>query len=64
MEFVYNNAKNINTNHMLFKLNYRYYACISYKKNFDPQSKSRTAEELFSKLKKLMIMYQQNLYHV
>ena len=53
-EFAYNNAKHTNTGHTLFKLNCGYHPCISYEKNFDPHSKSRTAKELSSKLQELV----------
>ena len=49
-EFAYNNAKNTNTSYMFFKLNYRYYFCVSYKENLDLCSKLRIMEELFSEL--------------
>ena len=48
---------------MPFKLIYKYYSYISYKKDLNLCSKLRTVEELFSKLKELMTICQQNLYH-
>ena len=63
-EFAYNNAKNASTGFTLFELNCGYHPRISYKENLDPRSKSRTAEELSSKLQELMIVCQQNLHHV
>ena len=45
-KFVYNNAKNTNTSHISFKLNCDYYLCISNKKNINPYSKSKSANEL------------------
>ena len=62
-KFAYNNAKNTSTGHMFFELNCGYHPCISYKKNLDPCSKLRIAEEFFSELQKLITIYQQNLYH-
>ena len=53
-EFAYNNAKNASTGHTSFKLNCGYHPCISYEENFDPRSKSKTAKELSSELRKLM----------
>ena len=53
-EFAYNNAKNTSTSYTFFKLNWRYYLCISYNKDLDPHSKLRTAEELSSKPQELM----------
>ena len=37
-EFAYNNAKNANTSHTLFKLNYSYLSQILYKEDIDPRS--------------------------
>ena len=61
--FAYNIAKNANTSYILFELNCRYYPGISFEKDLDPRSKSKTIKELFSKLQKLMVICQQNLYH-
>ena len=62
-EFAYNNAKNASTGHIPFKLNCRYHPWISYKKNLDPRSKLKTAEELSSELQNLIVVYKQNLHH-
>ena len=62
-EFAYNNTKNASTDFTLFKLNCGYYPRILYKKDLNPRSQSRTAKELFSKLRELMIVCQQNLHH-
>ena len=64
-EFTYNNTKNANTGYTPFEFNHGYHPCISYeeKKILDLRSKLKTVEELFSELWKLMIVYQQNLYH-
>ena len=62
-EFAYNNAKNASTGYTPFELNCEYYPCVSYEEDFDPRSKSRTAEELSSELRELMTVYQQNLHH-
>ena len=63
-EFAYNNAKNASTGFTPFELNCGYHPRLSYKKDLDPRSKSKTAEELSSKLRNLMAACQQNLYHV
>ena len=57
-EFAYNNAKNANTGHIYFELNYGYYPCVSYKKDLDPRSKSKTAEKLSSQLQNFMTVCQ------
>ena len=62
-EFAYNNAKNASTGHIPFELNCGYHLCVSYEENLDPCSKSKTAEELSSKLQNLMAVCQQNLHH-
>ena len=62
-EFSYNNARNTSTGYTLFKLNCRYHTRVSYKKDLNPCSQSKTAEELSSKLQNLMATCQQNLYH-
>ena len=62
-EFAYNNAKNASTGYTFFKFNCGYHLCVSYEKNFDSYSKSKTIEELFFKLQNLMAACQQNFYH-
>ena len=64
-EFAYNNAKNASTGYTPFELNCGYHPCVSYEEEeiLDPRSKSRTAEELSSELRELMIVCQQNLHH-
>ena len=62
-EFAYNNAKNASTSHMPFELNCGYHPQISYNEDVDPHSQSKLADELSAKLRELMIIYQENLYH-
>ena len=62
-EFTYNNAKNASTGYTPFELNCGYYLRVSYEEDLDPRSKSRTAEDLSSKLRELMTVYQQNFHH-
>ena len=62
-EFAYNNAKNASTGYTPFELNCGYHPRVSYEEDLDPRSKSRTAEELSSKLRELMTVCQQNLHH-
>ena len=57
-EFAHNNTKNASTGHISFKLNCRYHPWVSYKEDLDPRSKSKTAEELSSKLQNLMAVCQ------
>ena len=64
-EFAYKNAKNARTSYTPFELNCKYHPRVFYEEEeiLDLCSKSKTAEELSSKLQKLMIVYQQNLHH-
>ena len=62
-EFVYNNTKNASTSFKPFELNCRYHPRVFYKKNLNPRSQLKTAEELSSKLQNLMAACQQNLHH-
>ena len=62
-EFPYNNAKNASTGYTSFELNCGYHPSVSYEEDLDSRSKSRTAEELSSKLRELMTICQQNLHH-
>ena len=62
-EFAYNNAKNASTGHTFFELNYGYHLWILYKEDIDPYLKSKLVDKLSIELKKLMIIYRENLYH-
>ena len=62
-EFTYNNAKNASTGHMPFELNYGYHPRISYEENVDPRSQSKSADELSTELRELIIVCRKNLYH-
>lgn len=44
-EFAYNDKKNISTGYSRFALNRRFYSRVSYKKNVNPQSLSKTAKK-------------------
>ena len=62
-EFAYNNAKNTSTGHTPFELNCGYHPCVSYKKDINPYSKLKSAEEFLAGLQKLMLVCRKNLYH-
>ena len=62
-KFAYNNAKNASTGHTPFELNCGYHSWMSYKKDVDPRSRSKSADELSAKLRKLMIVCRKNLNH-
>ena len=60
-KFVYNNAENASTGHTLFKLNYDYYSRMSYKKEVDSRSKSKSIDKLSTELREMIIICQENL---
>ena len=62
-ESAYNNAKNASSGYMLFKFNCSYHPWMLYKKDVNPCTKSKSANKLSAKLKKLIIIYKKNLYH-
>ena len=62
-EFAYNNAKNASTGHTPFELNCGCHPWMSYKKDVNPRSQSKSADELLTKLRDLMIVCRENLYH-
>ena len=55
-EFAYNNAKNPSSSYTFFELNYGYHSWMSYKKDVNLYSKSKSVDELSAKLKKLIIV--------
>lgn len=63
-EFLYNNAKNASTSHMLDELNCGYYPWVSYKEDINLCFKSKSANELLSKLQELMTICYENLQHI
>ena len=62
-KFAYNNAKNASTGYTPFELNCGYHPQMSYKKEVDPRSKSKSADELSAELKELIIVCGKNLHH-
>ena len=62
-EFAYNNSKNANTGYTPFKLNCGYYPRMSYEKDVDPHSQSKSTDELSEELRELMVVYRENLHH-
>ena len=60
-EFAYNNAKNIIISYTLFELNCGFHPRLSYKKDVNPCSKSKTADQLATELQILMSMCMENL---
>ena len=62
-EFAYNNAKNLSTCHTPFELNCGYYPCISFEKNTNPRSQSKSVDELSVELQDLMTVCRENLHN-
>lgn len=63
VEFSYNNAKNVSTNHTLFELNYGYHLHMSYEEDIDFCLRMKTAKELLGELQEFMSICYENLYH-
>ncbi len=49
---------------MDFKLNYNYYLRVFYKKDINPRSHLKSADNLLTKLQKLIIIYRKNFHIV
>ena len=62
-KFIYNNAKNANTGHKLFELNFGYHLQVFFEDDIDLCSRSCSANELAKELKELINICQQNLLH-
>ena len=63
IKFAYNNAKNLSTGHMLFKLNCGYHLCVSFEKSTNTHSQSKSEDVLSAELQDLMTVCQKNFYH-
>ena len=63
-EFAYNNAKNASTGHTPFELNCDYHFRILYEEKVDPRSKSKSVDKLLVELRELIIICQENPYHI
>ena len=62
-KFAYNNAKNANTRHTAFELNYSYNPQMSYEEKVDPRSQFKSANKLSAEPGNLMVIYCENLYY-
>ena len=62
-EFAYNNAKNSSTNHTPFELNCGYHPRVSFKKDTNLCSQSKSIDKLSAKLQDLMTVCRENLHH-
>ncbi len=62
-KFAYNNAKNAITGHTLFEFNCGYHFQASYKEDIDPCSQWKSANELTTELRELMIVCEENFQY-
>ncbi len=62
-KFAYNNAKNASTKHIPFEFNYDYHSYVSYKRDVNPRSQSKSADKLATELKELMIVSRENFQY-
>lgn len=62
-ELVYNNAKNASINHTSFKLNCEYYLQVFFQDEINSYSKSLCIKKLADKVKKLIEIHCQYLFH-
>ncbi len=63
-EFAYNNAKNANTGHIPFELNYSYYPRVFFEEDVNPRSRFRFANELTKELRELIEVCCKNLLYI
>lgn len=57
VKFFYNNAKKTSTDYMFFEVNYGFYLYVSYKKDIDTCFQSKSAKNLITKFKELLVVY-------
>ena len=62
-KFAYNNAKNPSFGYMHFELNFKHNFQMFYKEDIKLCSQSKFINKLLVKLRKLMIVYRNNVYH-
>ena len=62
-EFTHKSAKNASTRHMPFELNCGYHPRISYKEKVNFRSQFKSADEISTKLRKLIVVCCENLHH-
>ena len=62
-KFDYNNAKNLSTSYMPFKLNCGYHPCVFFEEHTNLCSQSKLADKLLAELQDLMTICRENLHH-
>ena len=60
-KFAYNNTKHASMGYTPFEFNCKYHACVFYKEDVDPHSRSKAADKLTKELRNLMTTYKENL---
>lgn len=63
VKFAYDSAKNACNGYTFFKLNSNYHPCVFFKDENNPSLRSCLANKLAKELKKVMLIYQQNLLY-
>ena len=61
--FAYHNTKSVSTGYTPFELDYSYHPWMLYKEEVDLCSKFKSADKLLAKLRELMFICWENLYH-
>ena len=59
----YNNAKSVKTGYMSFELNCSYHSYVSFEKDTNPCSQSKSINKLLAELQNLRTIYQKKLHH-
>ena len=62
-EFTYDNAKNASIGYTLFELNCGFHLQVLFEKDIDHHFRSRLTNKLVNKLRKLIKICCQNLFH-
>ena len=63
-KFAYNNITNATTSYTIFKLKYKYHPQVLFEKDINPYFRFFLANKLTDKLRKLIEIYCQNLFHI
>ena len=63
-KFSFNNTKNTNIGHILFKFNCKFYLQVLFKEDIDLRLRSCSTSKLAKELKKQIEIYYQNLLHI
>ena len=64
IKFIYKNAKNASLEYKFFAFYYKYYLCISYKKDANLYSTSKKVNELTKKFRNLIAAYRHSFQYI